>query len=59
VLGIYAEEPGDFANGGRDQLAQTLTEAGITFEIKVLPGTMHAFHNDTGPRYNEEQVFAA
>lgn len=59
VLGIYAEDPGDFANEGRDELAQALSEAGITFEIKVYPGTEHAFHNDTGPRYNEEQALAA
>ena len=59
VLGIYAEDPEDFANEGRDELEQALTEAGITFEIKVYPGTEHAFHNDTGPRYNQEQALQA
>lgn len=59
VLGIYAEDPEDFANEGRDELEEALTDAGITFEINVYPGTEHAFHNDTGPRYNEEQALAA
>jgi len=59
VLGIYASDTGDFANEGRDELEQALSEAGITFEIKVYPGTMHAFHNDTSPRYNEEQALVA
>lgn len=59
VLGIYSSDAGDFANEGRDELEQALSEAGVTFEIKVYPGTMHAFHNDTGPRYNEEQALAA
>lgn len=59
VLGVYAEDPEDFANEGRDELERALTEAGITFQINVYPGTEHAFHNDTGPRYNEEQAMAA
>jgi carboxymethylenebutenolidase len=25
----------------------------------VYPGTMHAFHDDTGPAYNQEQALAA
>ncbi len=59
VLGVYAEDPDDFANEGRNELEQALSEAGITFEIRVYPGTMHAFHNDTGPRDNQEQALAA
>ncbi len=59
VLGVYAEDPEDFANNGRDELKAALTAAGTTFEIKVYPGTQHAFNNDTGPRYNEEQALAA
>ena len=31
----------------------------VTFEIKVYPDTQHAFHNDTSPRWNEEQALAA
>lgn len=59
VLGVYAEDPGDFANEGRDELEAALTEAGKTFQINVYPGTEHAFNNDTGPRYNAEQAQAA
>jgi carboxymethylenebutenolidase len=59
VLGIYSSDPDDFANKGRDELVKALEAAGITFEIKVYPDTQHAFNNDTGPRYNEEQALAA
>ena len=59
VLGVYSDDPGDFANEGRDDLVQALQQAGATYEIKVYPGTQHAFHNDTGQRYNEEQALAA
>ncbi|HWK81204.1 MAG TPA: dienelactone hydrolase family protein [Thermomicrobiales bacterium] len=59
VLGVYSSDPGDFANEGRDQLEAALESAGVTFRINVYPGTEHAFNNDTGPRYNEEQALAA
>ena len=53
------DDPGDFANEGRDDLEAALKAAGITYQIKVYPGTQHAFNNDTGPRYNEQQAIAA
>jgi carboxymethylenebutenolidase len=59
ALGIYSDDPDDFANEGREELADALQAAGKTFEIKVYPGTQHAFNNDTGARYNEEQALAA
>jgi carboxymethylenebutenolidase len=59
VLGIYAEDPGDFANKGRDELDAALAAAGIDYRINIYPGTEHAFNNDTGPRYNQEQSLAA
>jgi carboxymethylenebutenolidase len=59
VLGVYSSDPSDFANEGRDELATALTEAGVTFEIKVYPDTQHAFHSDTGSHYNETQAIAA
>jgi carboxymethylenebutenolidase len=59
VLGVYSDDPGDFANDGRDELVAALEAAGVTFEIKIYPNTQHAFHNDTGQRYNEEQALAA
>ena len=59
VLGVYSDDPEDFANEGRDELEAALQEAGVTFQINVYPDTQHAFHNDTGQRYNEEQATAA
>ena len=59
VLGIYSDDPDDFANEGRDDLDAALREAGVTHEIKVYEGTQHAFHNDTGQRYNAEQAEVA
>ena len=59
VLGIYSDDPDDFANEGREELEQALTEAGVTFEFIIYPDTQHAFHNDTGQRYNEKQALAA
>jgi carboxymethylenebutenolidase len=59
VLGVYSDDPNDFANQGRAELVAALEEARVTFEMKVYPGTQHAFNNDTGLRYNEEQAIAA
>lgn len=59
VLGVYAEDPEDFANNGRDELKAALTAAGTTFQTMIYPGTQHAFNNDTGPRYDEAQALAA
>lgn len=59
VLGVYSDDPDDFANEGRDELVAALAAAGVTFQINVYPGTQHAFHNDTGARWNEAQALAA
>jgi carboxymethylenebutenolidase len=59
VLGVYSDDPNDFANEGRDELVAALEEAGIEHQITIYPGTQHAFHNDTGQRYNPEQAQAA
>jgi carboxymethylenebutenolidase len=59
VLGVYSDDPGDFANEGRADLEAALTDAGVTFEFIIYPGTQHAFNNDTGQRYNEEQALQA
>jgi carboxymethylenebutenolidase len=58
VLGVYAEQD-ERINAGIEPLQQALDEAGITYEIKIYPGVNHAFHNDTGDRYNEEQATQA
>lgn len=59
VLGVYSDDPKDFANEGLEELEAALTEASVTFEINIYPNTQHAFHNDTGARWNEEQALAA
>jgi carboxymethylenebutenolidase len=59
VLGIYSDDPEDFANRGRDELKAALDAAGVTNEFKIYPGTHHAFNNDTAPSYNQEQSLAA
>ncbi len=59
VFGIYSDDPDDFANNGRDQLEAALKDAGVTYQITVYPNTQHAFNNDTGQRYNEQQAIAA
>jgi len=59
VLGVYSDDPDDFANNGRDELEQALTEAGVTFQFNIYPDTQHAFHNDTSQRYNEAAALQA
>ena len=59
VLGVYSADPNDFANEGMPELEQALAEADVTFQINIYPDTQHAFHNDTSPRWNEEQALAA
>ncbi|MCC6315122.1 MAG: dienelactone hydrolase family protein [Thermomicrobiales bacterium] len=56
VFGVYSSDPGDFANKGQEALAAALTAAGVTFKFEIYPDTQHAFHNDTGPRYNAAQA---
>jgi carboxymethylenebutenolidase len=59
VLGVYSDDPDDFANNGRDELEQALTEAGVTFQFNIYPNSGHGFHNDTGQRYAEEAALQA
>lgn len=59
VLGVYSDDPDDGANEGLEELIEALEAAGITFQIEIYPDTQHAFHNDTGPRWNEEQAVEA
>lgn len=53
VLGIYAgEDPG--INAGLPQLVEAMVKYGKDFEMKIYPGTRHAFFNDLRPSYNPE-----
>lgn len=58
VLAIYAERDTRIT-GSKDQMAAELMHTGRPYQIKVYPGVDHAFHNDTGPRYNATQAEAA
>jgi carboxymethylenebutenolidase len=58
VFGVYAEMDNRI-NAGKDALEQALIEGEITNQMVVYPGVNHAFHNDTGQRYVEEQATQA
>ena len=58
VLGVYAEQDDRITSGVPD-LQAALAAAGVTHQINIYPGVDHAFHNDTGERYNEEQATQA
>ena len=47
VLAVYAENDGWVTEEVREQLRKALSQHGIEHEIKVYPGTDHAFFNDT------------
>ncbi len=58
VFGVYAELDARITPS-KDPLEKALKEAGITYQMKVYPGVNHAFHNDTGPRYDKTQATQA
>jgi carboxymethylenebutenolidase len=58
VLGVYAEQD-ERINAGIADLEAALEAAGVTHQINIYPGVAHAFNNDTGERYNEEQALQA
>lgn len=58
VLAVYGELD-ERINAGIPALQEALEAAGVTFEIKIYPGVNHAFHNDTGERWDETQALQA
>jgi carboxymethylenebutenolidase len=58
MLGVYAEQD-ERINAGIPDLEAALKAAGTTYQINVYPGVNHAFHNDTGARWDEEQALKA
>jgi carboxymethylenebutenolidase len=52
VLAIYGEDDARI-NAGIPAIEATMQENGKTFEKIIYPGVGHAFHNDTGQRYDE------
>jgi carboxymethylenebutenolidase len=58
VFGVYAELDNRII-GALPALRDALPATVVRHELKVYPGVDHAFHNDTGERYNEAQATAA
>ncbi|MCC6169637.1 MAG: dienelactone hydrolase family protein [Caldilineaceae bacterium] len=58
VFAVYAGLD-ERINAGIPALEEALKAAGVTYEIKIYPGVNHAFHNDTGERYDETQALQA
>jgi carboxymethylenebutenolidase len=59
VFAVYSSDPNDGANRGKDELEAALKAADVTYQLATYPNTRHAFNNDTGAAYNEEQSLAA
>lgn len=55
---VYAERDTRIT-GSRDAVDAALKQAGQPYKVTVYPGVDHAFHNDTGQRYNATQAEAA
>jgi carboxymethylenebutenolidase len=53
VLAIYAGRD-QRINQGIPAIEEAMNENGKTYEKVIYPDVDHAFHNDTGPRYNAE-----
>lgn len=58
VFGVYAELD-QRITGAMPAFRDALAKTDVRNELKIYPGVDHAFHNDTGPRYNQEQATAA
>ncbi|HET8568811.1 MAG TPA: dienelactone hydrolase family protein [Candidatus Limnocylindria bacterium] len=54
VHAVYAELDTRIT-GSKDALEAELKKSGTPYQITVYPGVNHAFHNDTGERYNADQ----
>jgi carboxymethylenebutenolidase len=58
LLGVYGGLD-ERINAGKEALEQALIDGSITHQMNVYPDANHAFHNDTGGRYVEEQATQA
>ncbi|MBP2320896.1 carboxymethylenebutenolidase [Kibdelosporangium banguiense] len=58
VFGVYAEKDARIT-GSKDAVEAQLKQSGQPYQVTVYPGVDHAFHNDTGARYNAAQAEAA
>ncbi len=55
VSAVYAEQDTRIT-GTAPQMEEQLKKAGVPYQVTVYPGVNHAFHNDTGERYNAAQA---
>jgi carboxymethylenebutenolidase len=55
---VYAEKDTRIT-GTKDAVEAQLKQSGRPYKVTVYPGVDHAFHNDTGARYNATQAEAA
>jgi carboxymethylenebutenolidase len=58
VFGVYAEEDTRIT-ATAPQMEAELKKSGASYQIVTYPGVNHAFHNDTGTRYNAAQATKA
>lgn len=58
AFGVYAELD-QRITGAMPALRDALAATTVTHQLIVYPGVDHAFHNDTGERYNEARATAA
>ena len=50
---IHNAEKDDWVSAGAAAYEQALKAAGVRHQAFTYPGTLHGFHNDTTPRYDE------
>ena len=55
VSAVYAEKDTRIT-GTKDQMESLLAQAGVPHQLTVYSGVDHAFHNDTGARYDATQA---
>ena len=55
VSAVYAQQDTGIT-ATAPAMEEQLKKAGVPYQITVYPGVNHAFHNDTGTRYNAEQA---
>ena len=58
VFAVYAEQDTRIT-AAAPQMEEQLKKDGHPYQIKAYPAVNHAFHNDTGTRYNAVQAEAA
>jgi carboxymethylenebutenolidase len=55
VSAVYAQADTRISDSA-PQMEEQLKKAGVPYQITVYPGVNHAFHNDTGNRYDAAQA---